>query len=141
MLAEGKGFCGAVVAGPKLLLRLEGLLVLMAGVVLFARLEFSWSIFGWCFLLPDIAMAGYLINSRIGAAAYNCTHSYIGPLLLLLIGFTFNIYPLMAAGSIWLAHIGFDRALGYGLKYAQGFGYTHLGTIGNASRKVKRTGG
>ena len=34
---------------------------------------------------------------------------------------------------IWLAHIGFDRALGYGLKYASGFGFTHLGRIGKAS--------
>jgi hypothetical protein len=25
---------------------------------------------------------------------------------------------------IWLAHIGFDRALGYGLKYSSGFGVT-----------------
>lgn len=36
----------------------------------------------------------------------------------------------MAAGLIWSAHIGFDRALGYGLKYASGFGATHLGRIG-----------
>jgi len=32
------------------------------------------------------------------------------------------------------AHIGFDRALGYGLKYSKGFGYTHLGRIGNAKK-------
>ena len=31
---------------------------------------------------------------------------------------------------IWLAHIGIDRALGYGLKYGAGFGFTHLGRIG-----------
>ena len=31
---------------------------------------------------------------------------------------------------IWLAHIGIDRALGYGLKYSTGFGFTHLGRIG-----------
>jgi hypothetical protein len=31
---------------------------------------------------------------------------------------------------IWLAHIGFDRALGYGLKYVAGFASTHLGRIG-----------
>jgi hypothetical protein len=33
-------------------------------------------------------------------------------------------------GSIWLAHIGADRALGHGLKYATAFGDTHLGYIG-----------
>jgi hypothetical protein len=29
-----------------------------------------------------------------------------------------------------LAHIGLDRALGYGLKYNAGFVFTHLGRIG-----------
>jgi hypothetical protein len=28
-----------------------------------------------------------------------------------------------------LAHIGFDHALGYGLKSSMGFAYTHLGVI------------
>jgi hypothetical protein len=32
----------------------------------------------------------------------------------------------LAVGTIWIVHIGADRALGYGLKYATGFGDTHL---------------
>jgi hypothetical protein len=47
------------------------------------------------------------------------------------------IMPWPLAGPlalIWLAHIGIDRALGYGLKYASGFGFTHLGRIGPAAR-------
>jgi hypothetical protein len=32
---------------------------------------------------------------------------------------------------IWANHIGIDRMLGYGLKYAEGFRFTHLGRIGN----------
>ena len=32
----------------------------------------------------------------------------------------------------WLLHIGIDRALGHGLKYASGFHDTHLGRIGRA---------
>jgi hypothetical protein len=32
-----------------------------------------------------------------------------------------------------MAHIGFDRALGFGLKYASGFGDSHLGRIGRAA--------
>lgn len=39
----------------------------------------------------------------------------------------------LSIAMIWLAHIGFDRALGYGLKYSDGFGFTHLGRIGKAS--------
>jgi hypothetical protein len=37
---------------------------------------------------------------------------------------------LTAVAIVWFAHIGLDRALGYGLKYADGFQHTHLGTIG-----------
>jgi hypothetical protein len=29
-------------------------------------------------------------------------------------------------GLIWTAHIGVDRAIGYGLKYRSGFKDTHL---------------
>ncbi len=32
--------------------------------------------------------------------------------------------------TIWGAHIAFDRAVGYGLKYATAFGDTHLGRVG-----------
>jgi hypothetical protein len=35
--------------------------------------------------------------------------------------------PFMA---IWVAHIGADRFLGYGLKYADAPQQTHLGRIG-----------
>jgi hypothetical protein len=41
---------------------------------------------------------------------------------------------VLSLALIWLAHIGFDRALGYGLKYAAGFGFTHLGRIGKEAR-------
>jgi hypothetical protein len=30
---------------------------------------------------------------------------------------------------VWFAHIGMDRALGYGLKYDDAFTHTHLGII------------
>jgi hypothetical protein len=35
-----------------------------------------------------------------------------------------------------MAHIGIDRALGYGLKYSAGFGFTHLGRIGKVTAKT-----
>lgn len=31
---------------------------------------------------------------------------------------------------IWVAHIGFDRAAGYGIKYSSSFFDTHLGRVG-----------
>jgi hypothetical protein len=36
---------------------------------------------------------------------------------------------LLSAALIWLAHIGMDRALGYGLKYPTTFKDTHLGHV------------
>ena len=39
--------------------------------------------------------------------------------------------PLAVAAALILAgHIGFDRMLGYGLKYPDAFGHTHLGKLG-----------
>ena len=75
-------------------------------------------------------MLGYLSGPRVGAAAYNAVHVYVLPLTLLLAGFIAGLPAAMASALIWIAHIGLDRALGYGLKYATGFGDTHLGRIG-----------
>ena len=33
---------------------------------------------------------------------------------------------LLLLALIWLAHIGMDRLLGYGLKYSSGFKDTHI---------------
>jgi hypothetical protein len=49
---------------------------------------------------------------------------------LLTLGFGFASPLTLSIALIWLAHIGIDRALGYGLKYSAGFGFTHLGRIG-----------
>jgi hypothetical protein len=49
-------------------------------------------------------------------------------------GFGLDSPLLLSIAMIWLAHIGIDRALGYGLKYLAGFGFTHLGRIGPAAK-------
>jgi hypothetical protein len=43
---------------------------------------------------------------------------------------------LLAFALIWLAHIGFDRMLGFGLKYHNGFKDTHL----NPARHAQKIG-
>jgi len=50
--------------------------------------------------------------------------------LLALAGFFAVLPALTAAGLILTAHIGLDRALGYGLKYSTAFGHSHIGRIG-----------
>jgi len=114
----------------RILLRLEGLCVLVAACVAYAKFGLSWSTFVLYFLAPDIALFGYFASVKVGAISYNITHSYIGAIACLAIGFATNFIDFQCAGLIWCAHIGFDRALGYGLKYPEGFGFTHLGRIG-----------
>ena len=83
---------------------------------------------------PDLSFLGYLAGPKIGAVVYNSAHSHITPLAMLTAGFGFAPPLLLSVAIIWLAHTGFDRALGYGLKYAAGFGLTHLGRIGRQTK-------
>ncbi|WP_102905239.1 MULTISPECIES: DUF4260 domain-containing protein [unclassified Variovorax] len=121
---------GAAQGGVRILLRLEGLVVLAAAVAAYLHLGASWGAFAMLFLLPDLSFLGYLAGPRVGAVAYNAAHSYIGPVALLGLGLVGDIPAALALGLIWSAHIGLDHALGYGLKYGSEFGVTHLGRVG-----------
>ena len=120
----------AATGNIRLILRLEGLATLVASTFMFHKLNFAWPTYFWFFLLPDLSFTGYLFGPRVGAISYNLAHSYFGAIALTIAGFAMANALVLAGGLIWFAHIGFDRALGYGLKYAQGFSYTHLGNIG-----------
>jgi hypothetical protein len=113
-----------------MLLRLEGFATFAAAVAFYAQAGFSWPVAALFFLAPDLAMLAYLAGPRAGAIAYNLAHTYALALALTLAGFLAGVPAAAAGGLIWIAHIGFDRALGYGLKYSSGFGDTHLGRIG-----------
>jgi hypothetical protein len=118
----------------RLVLRIEGLVVLVTGVCAYARLGASWTTFALFFLAPDLSWLGYLSGARVGAATYNSAHSYIGPLGCLVLGVLHSQPAALAAGLFWCTHIGLDRALGYGLKHSTGFQYTHLGRIGRRNQ-------
>lgn len=115
-----------VTGGVKWMLRLEGLTLLALAAGLYAHLIGDWKMFAILFLAPDVAFVSYLFGPRIGAMGYNAVHSTIGPVVLAVAAILLNIHLALAVALIWLAHIGFDRALGYGLKYASAFGDTHL---------------
>jgi hypothetical protein len=121
---------GAVDGAPRLWLRLEGLAVCALAVLLYARGGHSWLLFAALFLAPDLSFAAYLAGPRVGALGYNAAHSYVGPVLAAALAVLTGHPPVVAC--LWAAHIGFDRALGYGLKYASGFADTHLGRLGRA---------
>jgi Domain of unknown function (DUF4260) len=121
---------GAVTGGVKTVLRLEGLTLFVGMVMLYAAWDGSWWVFALLFLAPDLSFLVYLSGPKAGALVYNAAHSYMAPMALMTLGFGFAAPLTLSVAMIWLAHIGFDRALGYGLKYATGFGFTHLGRIG-----------
>ncbi len=124
-----------VSGGVRVLLRIEGLCVLAVSLLAYAKFGGGWGTFALFFFAPDLSFFGYLAGSRVGAVSYNFAHSFIGALAILAVGVLLSVPVAITAGIIWVAHIGFDRALGYGLKYSAGFGFTHLGLIGRARAK------
>ncbi len=121
---------GFVLGGVRATLRLEGLAVFTAATAAYATTHTSWWLYLALFFLPDISFLAYLLNPRVGAIAYNALHTYIAPVLLAAIAYFAQAPALGPIALIWAAHIGFDRAAGYGLKYASAFGDTHLGKMG-----------
>ena len=111
------------------LLRLEGLLEFAAAVALYAYLGGNGWIFALLLLTPDIAMLGYLRNPRVGAFFYNLAHLSALPLALAVIAFLIGANTTVLLALIWIAHIGMDRAVGYGLKSPDSFKSTHLGNL------------
>ena len=109
-----------------LLLRVEGLAIAVAAIVLFAELDASWWIFVALILAPDVAFVAYAAGPRVGAAAYNLTHNLVIPIALGTTGVLVDSNPTTAVALTWLAHIGIDRLLGYGLKYPTAFKDTHM---------------
>lgn len=122
------------IGGVRAVLRLEALALLLAALALYARIDGDWLLFLELFLLPDLSIAAYAFGPRPGAAAYNAAHSTLGPVALAAYALASGTPVALAVALIWLAHVGFDRALGYGLKYAGAFRDTHLGRIGRIAR-------
>jgi len=126
----------SVTGGVCRMLRLEGLALLTIAAAGFAEIGGDWTLFAILFLAPDLSFAAFLFGPRAGAVAYNAMHSTTGPLALGLASVLLAQHLALGIALIWLAHVGFDRALGYGLKYASGFRDTHLGRIGRAAAPV-----
>jgi hypothetical protein len=119
---------------PIFLQRMEGLALLIAAISLFSWSDQNWWWFALLLLAPDLSMAGYAVDTSLGATIYNLGHTLVWPIILLGGGWAADRRLIVALGAVWLAHIGMDRALGYGLKLKEGFKHTHLGIIGGAGR-------
>lgn len=129
-MSEAVSATGEVTGAVRILLRLEGLALFASMVLIYALWGGSWWIFVLLLLLPDVSLAAYLAGPGTGAIVYNAAHSTLLPAALAALGLALNQPLMVSLATIWLAHIGMDRAVGYGLKYEAGFGFTHLGRIG-----------
>jgi len=118
--------CSVVDRLPRILLHAEGVAIAAAAIVLYFYEGYPWWLFVALILAPDLSMIGFVAGPTIGAAAYNAAHTYALPVALAAIGVIADAEAAVQVGLIWLAHIGVDRALGYGLKYRRGFKDTHL---------------
>lgn len=102
------------------------------GLTGYFALADGWWTLALLALAPDLAMIGYAFGPKGGGRLYNLAHTYLTPALLGALGLWASP-ALLPIACIWLAHIGFDRALGYGLKSEEAFGITHLGRIGRTA--------
>jgi len=114
----------------KTILALEEMAEFVLGILIFSRLEFAWWYFPALLLTPDLGMLGYLVNTKIGAWLYNFVHHKALGISMLVLGFYLQNQVILLVGTILFAHSAFDRMMGYGLKYEDSFGNTHLGKIG-----------
>lgn len=114
---------------PRPLLRVEGLTLFVAAVGAYLALGEPLWLFALAILAPDLGLVGYLAGPRAGAWTYNAAHVYPLPAALLAGGLLAEVPLAVALALVWFAHIGVDRAVGYGLKYESGFGDTHLSRV------------
>lgn len=120
----------------KMILKAEGLAILLGAMYFYNQTGYSWWWFG-LFLLFDLSALGYLINKKVGSYTYNLGHSYVLPVILLVLAFENSETLWTVIGLMWVSHVGFDRMQGYGLKEEKGFTHTHLGPIGALQKKKK----
>ncbi len=111
-------------------LRLEGGAAFVAGLAVFLAAGGPWLLAIPLLLLPDASAIGYLRGPRLGAFTYNLFHNWAIGLAVLGLGLWTGNTLVILAGAILIAHVGMDRAVGYGLKLPTSFQETHLGRIG-----------
>lgn len=129
--------------------RAEGAVLLGGAVALYGVFEYRWWLFFVLLLAADVSMLGYLAGPRVGAVVYNLGHTLVLPSVLVLAWLSDVVWEYdrttlttwaLPIALIWVAHIGLDRLLGYGLKLPTGFTHTHLGEIGPRRRSERIAG-
>ncbi len=112
------------------LLKLEELGMFLACIFMLYVFDAVWWWYPLLLLGPDISILGYIAGNKVGAWSYNFFHHKGIAVMLLITGVYANFDELFFAGVVLLGHASMDRIAGYGLKYENGFKFTHLGEIG-----------
>jgi uncharacterized protein DUF4260 len=115
-------------------LRFEGLAAFGAGLALFGANDGNWLLIVPLLLLPDASVAGYLAGPRIGAFAYNAVHNWAPGMVALGLGAWLPSPAILLVAAVLIAHVGMDRAAGFGLKLPGSFQDTHLGHMGRSKQ-------
>ena len=101
-------------------IKVEELTLVVLSFYLFLALDYAWWWFPLLFFLPDVSLAGYLINAKAGAVVYNVVHHKALSVLLYLTGSLTQFPGLQLAGVVMFGHSSFDRALGFELQQSKG---------------------
>ena len=111
----------------KAILHLEGAVVLAASIwFYFFQADGGWVLFAVLILAPDLSMIGFVKDTRLGSITYNLMHNYVLAVAAIVIGVAADTNLVTLLGLILSAHVGMDRSLAYGLKYASDFKDTHM---------------
>lgn len=120
----------------KWILRIESAAIAVVGIVAYLSLGGNPLVLIPALLAPDLSILGYLAGPRVGAVTYNLVHNWATASILALLAIVLgDLWPLLV-GAVVAAHVGMDRALGYGLKLPTAFQDTHLGRIGRQRTEV-----
>ena len=114
----------------KNLITLEEAALFALGIYMFSILPYAWWWFIVLILVPDFSMIGYAFGNKTGAWLYNIFHHRGIAIAIYLAGIYLAEPLLQLVGVILFSHSSMDRMFVYGLKYEQGFKFTHLGAIG-----------
>ncbi|ETW08078.1 hypothetical protein H310_02443 [Aphanomyces invadans] len=111
----------------RILLQMEGAALMVACIVAYYHLQGNWWVFVAGFFAGDLLSVGYAFGPAVGCVVYNTSHTLVGPTVAATLFFLWTEHTWLAyVACIWGAHLGWERSLGYGLRYPDGFTSTHI---------------
>ncbi|HEX5024202.1 MAG TPA: DUF4260 domain-containing protein [Agriterribacter sp.] len=113
----------------KLVLKWEELALFLLSIYALYTMHAQWWIFLLLFIGPDVSMLGYAAGNTAGAITYNLFHHKGVAVVVFMAGWVLENWGLQVTGIVLFGHSSMDRVFGYGLKYFEGFKFTHLGHI------------